>query len=752
MTGKQDHYAVLGVPPDADADQIREAHRRRTWQVHPDRLGPDATAEEKRRAHEAAVALNLAKAELTDPGRRDRFDRSILLEPEEVHFSDARAGDFRSASFVISNPGGRAAHEVDLIRDFDRSGDFALEVTWMEPTGEAPFPLRIKFRAMGTGAGRAYRGSIRVRAGRSEAVCVVRLTTRARPAATRPRPVIARPPPAAAPTRPAATRTRPAAPRIRPAATRTRPATPQAPPVPARTRRTSARRVLVPLAAGLFGLGLLVALGAVVGLVVARIADRFAGSGPPPEEPRVSGGDDAGAEGVGVAGGYDYDADDDGLIEIATLAQLDAIRWDLDGDGVPAASGSGAYADAFPEPARGRGCISDRCIGYELTVGLDFDTNGNGVADAGDRYWNGGAGWEPIGKVTPVRGGVTGEGFRAIFDGGGHAVANLFVNRPTTDGVGLFGAVGDWTMSEVPGRSHGSGGVIRNVHLASVEVTGRDQVGGLAGRNRGRLSRIQATGEVTGGEEVGGLVGYNDRGALSAGHAAGRVAGDRYIGGLVGGNRGTVSNSFAAGGITGKEGVGGLIGGNWGRVSESHAAARVAGERAVGELVGTEGGDELMASGPTPAPERAPSGRVRPPVPRLGPRADPAPDPSEPVATGGDPEPIPVGGDPGQFPVGGDPEPIRVGGDIAAPKRVRTVSAVYPAVARDFRVEGVVILRIVIGPDGGVREAEVLRSPRFLDRPAVRAVRQWRYEPTVLYGEAVPVTMTETVRFHLGDP
>ena len=67
-------------------------------------------------------------------------------------------------------------------------------------------------------------------------------------------------------------------------------------------------------------------------------------------------------------------------------------------------------------------------------------------------------------------------------------------------------------------------------------------------------------------------------------------------------------------------------------------------------------------------------------------------------------------------------------------------------------MEGVVILRIVIGPDGAVREAEVLRSPRFLDRPAVRAVRQWRYEPTVLYGEAVPVTMTETVRFHLGDP
>ena len=306
-------------------------------------------------------------------------------------------------------------------------------------------------------------------------------------------------------------------------------------------------------------------------------------------------------------------------------------------------------------------------------------------------------------------------------------------------------------MSEVPGRSHGSGGVIRNLHLASVEVTGRDQVGGLAGRNRGRLSRIRATGEVAGGEEVGGLVGYNDRGALNAGYAAGRVAGDRYIGGLVGGNRGTVSNSFAAGGITGKEGVGGLVGGNWGRVSESHAAARVAGERAVGELVGTEGGGELMASGPTPAPERAPSGRVRPPVPRRGPRAGPAPDPSgrwQRAAT------------PGRFPSAATPDSSPSAATRAdsrgrrhcrpekGPHRIRGLSRSGAGLPRGGcghspnrdragrRGEG----------SGGAPLSPIPGPPR---RPGGSAMA---LRTTVLYGEAVPVTMTETVRFHLGDP
>ena len=77
----------------------------------------------------------------------------------------------------------------------------------------------------------------------------------------------------------------------------------------------------------------------------------------------------------------DYDLDGDGLIEIRDLAQLDAVRHDLDGDGNPAAGApTTAYNAAFSErittPAALMGCPSGTCAGYELLADLDFDTDG----------------------------------------------------------------------------------------------------------------------------------------------------------------------------------------------------------------------------------------------------------------------------------------------------------------------------------------------------------------------------------------
>ncbi|MDE0318878.1 MAG: hypothetical protein OXI97_03275 [Acidimicrobiaceae bacterium] len=89
----------------------------------------------------------------------------------------------------------------------------------------------------------------------------------------------------------------------------------------------------------------------------------------------------------------DYDTDDGGLIEISSLAQLNAVRWDLDGDGAadvyPAGrdgytghdpDGATKHAAAFPNAAVRMGCPSAGCDGYELTADLDFDTNGNRAA------------------------------------------------------------------------------------------------------------------------------------------------------------------------------------------------------------------------------------------------------------------------------------------------------------------------------------------------------------------------------------
>ena len=71
------------------------------------------------------------------------------------------------------------------------------------------------------------------------------------------------------------------------------------------------------------------------------------------------------------------------------MAQLNAIRWDPKGAG----AASGGYLSAFPDAEVGMGCPHSVCVGYELVANLDFDTNGNGRADAGDAYWNDGAGW-----------------------------------------------------------------------------------------------------------------------------------------------------------------------------------------------------------------------------------------------------------------------------------------------------------------------------------------------------------------------
>jgi len=75
---------------------------------------------------------------------------------------------------------------------------------------------------------------------------------------------------------------------------------------------------------------------------------------------------------------------------------------------------------------------------------------------------------------------------------------------------------------------------------------------------------------------------------------------------------------------------------------------------------------------------------------------------------------------------------------------------VYPATAIAARVSGAVIVEAVIGIDGSVRDAHIVRSIPLLDDAALAAVRQWRYTPTTLNGIPVPVVMTVSVRFEIG--
>ncbi len=93
--------------------------------------------------------------------------------------------------------------------------------------------------------------------------------------------------------------------------------------------------------------------------------------------------------------------------------------------------------------------------------------------------------------------------------------------------------------------------------------------------------------------------------------------------------------------------------------------------------------------------------------------------------------------------------PVHVGGVIQPPRKIKDVRPIYPAIAQQSRVQGMVVLDALIGADGRVQNVRILQHQLLLDDAAVAAVRQWVFEPTRLNGEAVPVVMTVMVDFRL---
>jgi protein TonB len=106
--------------------------------------------------------------------------------------------------------------------------------------------------------------------------------------------------------------------------------------------------------------------------------------------------------------------------------------------------------------------------------------------------------------------------------------------------------------------------------------------------------------------------------------------------------------------------------------------------------------------------------------------------------------------------VGGAPPPpkpvqgrIRQGGNVQAAKLVNKVQPQYPPLARQTRISGTVRLHAIIGKDGSVQSLTLESGHPLLVQNALDAVRQWRYQPTLLNGEAVEVDTTIDVIFSL---
>ncbi len=94
-------------------------------------------------------------------------------------------------------------------------------------------------------------------------------------------------------------------------------------------------------------------------------------------------------------------------------------------------------------------------------------------------------------------------------------------------------------------------------------------------------------------------------------------------------------------------------------------------------------------------------------------------------------------------------EPVRRSTGVQESKLIKKVDPVYPQIAIHARVSGVVILDVRVDEEGNVESIRVLSGHPLLNEAAVSAVRQWKYSPTILNGEPVPVIATVTVIFNL---
>ena len=152
--------------------------------------------------------------------------------------------------------------------------------------------------------------------------------------------------------------------------------------------------------------------------------------------------------------------------------------------------------------------------------------------------------WEPIGTSSKP--------YTGTFNGAGHTISGLYIDRSDTDYQGLFGRV--------------NGGTVQNLSVSG-SVKGDDYVGGVVGQNGGSVENCYNTGAVnSSGNRVGGVVGYNSRIVKNCYNTGAVNSSGNWVGGVVGVNSGSVTNCYnTVNGtvtVTGNDYVGGVVGYN----------------------------------------------------------------------------------------------------------------------------------------------------------------------------------------------
>ena len=151
-------------------------------------------------------------------------------------------------------------------------------------------------------------------------------------------------------------------------------------------------------------------------------------------------------------------------------------------------------------------------------------------------------GWLPIGDIN--------SSFSGKFNGNGHTISNLWINRPNTNYIGLFGSLED------PAE-------IQNIKLENAEYIGYMYIGGIAGYldDNSIISDCVFKGILTGNSEIGGICGDNFNSEISSCYSYSIITGVSALGGICGYNYYTdITNSYSNGRIKGNEAVGGIVG------------------------------------------------------------------------------------------------------------------------------------------------------------------------------------------------
>ena len=178
-------------------------------------------------------------------------------------------------------------------------------------------------------------------------------------------------------------------------------------------------------------------------------------------------------------------------------------------------------------------------------------------------------GWQPIG--------VSSSKFQGIFDGNNHTISNLNINRPSADGVGLFGYANGATFKNIvidettitgngdvgPVCGNASSSTFSNCKVTATINAKGNTVGGIAGSASGTFTNNKVTNTtINGDDNVGGNVGYTGNATFTSNYVSAMIGGKNQVGGILGNSSSNCSfdNNIVKCNIVGVDNVGGLIG------------------------------------------------------------------------------------------------------------------------------------------------------------------------------------------------